>query len=358
MMHQGTEAQDGRAELVQKCHAQAEKLEATGRTVRTLGETVTGMVEATETINAQIADAARRTEQAAGAGTVSMKELEAIFGSLRDAVQELAQIGDAVEEMQKISANVEVLAQQTDLVALNAAVEAARAGRHGATFSVVAEEVRRLATNSRSTSERISASAMDAALAINRVVTSTRRHICRSGTAIEATTQQLAEVTGGIREVEANSATFIKRLRHDQTTTQQLTKDVTQRIEDNSKFLSDMLGMLTGQRIVDVEPERVAPVVPRLQVIDVRRLDEWTDELGHIANANLHTIGDGFRAAIQSYDRNAPTLFVCRSGGRSARAARIGQSMGFMTVMNLSGGMLRWVERGLPSVGRTLSRAS
>jgi rhodanese-related sulfurtransferase len=51
---------------------------------------------------------------------------------------------------------------------------------------------------------------------------------------------------------------------------------------------------------------------------------------------------------LAELDKAAPTVVYCRSGARSARAALMLQQNGFARVANLSGGMLRWRQQGLP----------
>lgn len=86
----------------------------------------------------------------------------------------------------------------------------------------------------------------------------------------------------------------------------------------------------------------------RYRVIDVRTPEEFTGELGHIEGAELHPV-DGIASSAADWDRKRPMLMVCRSGGRSARAAQTLLSMGFADVTNLEGGMIRWNEVGRPT---------
>jgi rhodanese-related sulfurtransferase len=81
-------------------------------------------------------------------------------------------------------------------------------------------------------------------------------------------------------------------------------------------------------------------------LLDVREADEFTGELGHVAGAQLVPLGT-VPAVAPTLDRSKTWLVICRSGGRSGRAAGLMASQGF-TVYNLTGGMLAWNGAGKP----------
>ncbi len=79
-----------------------------------------------------------------------------------------------------------------------------------------------------------------------------------------------------------------------------------------------------------------------IRLIDVRRPDEFTGELGHIESAELKPLGEDFSQFLKTADRSQTTVFICRSGARSAAATLECLQHGFKSVFNMTGGMLKW----------------
>lgn len=101
----------------------------------------------------------------------------------------------------------------------------------------------------------------------------------------------------------------------------------------------------------DIPPSAVARLGPGVRRIDVREPDEFNGPLGHLTGAELVPLGT-LEAASTAWPREQPLLLICRSGGRSGKAAQLLASRGFSQLFNLAGGMLAVTEAGLPVKGR------
>jgi len=107
---------------------------------------------------------------------------------------------------------------------------------------------------------------------------------------------------------------------------------------------------LTFAGVPEIQPQVLEENIAAAQVVDVREPGEWNGSLGHISAARLIPLGQLAQRAHE-LDRTRPIVTACRSGARSAQAVVILQRLGFPTVANLAGGMIRWRASGLPVEG-------
>ncbi|MDB4877160.1 MAG: methyl-accepting chemotaxis protein [Gemmatimonadetes bacterium] len=119
----------------------------------------------------------------------SSRSLTALTGDVEASAAAIDQLAEASEEVRSFVTLVQKLARQSKLLALNAAMEAARAGDHGHGFAVVAEEVRRLAAMSSDAAERT-----------EQVVSGVLHRIAQSRSSSERTVDTVRAVRGATEE--------------------------------------------------------------------------------------------------------------------------------------------------------------
>ncbi|QTB24223.1 methyl-accepting chemotaxis protein [Lysinibacillus sphaericus] len=124
----------------------------------------------------------------------STKQMGAIQRIVKDAVDQVDGLSKQTQEISKLVTVIQSIASQTNLLALNAAIEAARAGEQGKGFAVVADEVRKLA-------EQVSFSVGD--------ITNIVRNIQDDSNRVTASLEQgYGEVEKGTRQITTTNATF------------------------------------------------------------------------------------------------------------------------------------------------------
>lgn len=117
-----------------------------------------------------VTDVSRNTAIASQKSRESMAIMQTGMGKMTHMVEVVNNISVHSDKINKITEVIEKIANKTNLLSLNAAIEAARAGEHGKGFSVVAEEVGKLAASSAESSQEIARLVQEAVAETSRAV--------------------------------------------------------------------------------------------------------------------------------------------------------------------------------------------
>ncbi len=121
-----------------------------------------------ETLSSKIDNNVSRTDSAKNTAHKAAKAVDDGSARMKQLLDAMSEISDASGKIQNIIVTIEDIAFQTNILALNASIEAARAGAAGKGFAVVAEEVRSLAGKSAEASDKTAALIEQSVSAVNR----------------------------------------------------------------------------------------------------------------------------------------------------------------------------------------------
>jgi methyl-accepting chemotaxis protein len=202
-------------------------------------------------------------------GTRSVQQTLQGMSGLRDKVDAIANqivnLSEQTGQITVVSDLVADLASQTNMLALNAAVEAARAGEQGKGFSVVADEIRKLADQSKKSADKINVLANDIQAAINRTVMVTDEGTKTVNEGIDlarSTADTFVGVTDAVNNVYLNSQQISTSAKQQAVSIQQVLSSMTTISQGSQESAVGMHQVkMTTRELTQVADELKAAVV-------------------------------------------------------------------------------------------------
>ncbi|HTP64108.1 MAG TPA: methyl-accepting chemotaxis protein [Geobacteraceae bacterium] len=185
------------------------------------------------------ADASEKTSKHAGDGSnvvqEAVNEMEVIVTDVRTSAETIGELDKSSGQIAEIVSTIEDIADQTNLLALNAAIEAARAGEQGRGFAVVADEVRALAERTTRATKEIGNMIRDIHSGTEKAVAS----MSRSEKEVGAGMQKVREAEESLGQIVAAAATSMEMIQQIATAMEEQSSTVTE-VSGNVEHIVDV----------------------------------------------------------------------------------------------------------------------
>src|SRR5688500_577576 len=246
----------------------AEAAEHQAQEINSASDRINEMAESINQVSknsAESAEVARRSVEIAANGAGVVRQTIAGMDSIRDQIQEtskrIKRLGESSQEIGSIVELINDISEQTNILALNAAIQAASAGEAGRGFAVVADEVQRLAERSSNATKRIESLVQTIQADTNEAVSSMEQTTSEvvagarlaedAGTAlgeIEKVSSDLSNLIQGISTAAQQQSSAASNITATMNTIQQITSQTSQGARQTAESIGNLAQLAADLR--------------------------------------------------------------------------------------------------------------